>query len=83
LLSLQALKTLPLTSISSELKKGDGLKTVQQDIYLNADRAREKFMAMASRRLGVDRAKEIIDLVFRMEELGSIVPIVERMKMVT
>lgn len=61
------------------LFQGEGLKDIEQDLYLNGDRAREKFMNMASLRLGVDRAKQIVDLVFRMEELDSMAPIIDRM----
>ena len=42
----------------------------------------EKFIQMALRSLGENSTKQIVDLVFRIEELDNIVPIVERMKLV-
>jgi 2-methylcitrate dehydratase PrpD len=84
---LEQLEKVSPLSVEIELQdgtvlKGEGLKTVQQDIYLNLSRACEKFIKMASSRLGEGRAKQIIDLVSRMEELESIVPIVEQINVV-
>lgn len=58
---------------------GDGSNIDQRYIYLNGDLAREKFMQMASRRLGVNGAEQIAELVFKMEALDSIAPVIERM----
>jgi 2-methylcitrate dehydratase PrpD len=59
--------------------KGDGSNIEQDYIYLNRDRVCEKFTQMASRRLGKERTGQIIELVFGMEELESLGPIIERM----
>lgn len=59
--------------------RGDGTNIDQSHIYLNREPAAEKFMRMAERKLGLDRAAQIVDLVFRLEELDGVAPIVERM----
>ncbi len=82
---LQEMKEVSPLSMEIELEDGavfraDGAN-ILPDIYLNGERAREKFLKMASRTMGLDRVKQIMDLVFQMEDLDSVVPIVERMKL--
>lgn len=59
--------------------RGDGANIDQSHIYLDRERAAEKFLGMASPRLGRQRAEEVVTLVFRLEELDGVAPIVERM----
>jgi 2-methylcitrate dehydratase PrpD len=58
---------------------GDGANIDQRHIYLNRDLAVDKFEEMAIDKLGADRAEQIVDLVFNMEDLKSIFPVVDRM----
>jgi hypothetical protein len=82
---LQEIKEVLPLSMEIELEDGtifraDGAK-ILPEIYLDGERVRKKFLKMASRTLGVDPTKEIVDLVFRMEDLDNVVPIVQRMKL--
>ncbi len=83
---LEEVKGISGWSLSMEIEledgtvvKGDGSNIEKEYIYLNRDRACEKFIQMASRQLGEDRAGQITELVFGMEELDSLGPIIEQM----
>ena len=41
--------------------------------------ATEKFMKMAKERLGEGRTEEIVDLIFQMETLDNVKPVIEKM----
>ena len=59
--------------------RGDGDDIDQSYLCLTWSNAVEKFLELAAGRLGAQAAREIVDLVHRMEELPGVGPIVQRM----
>lgn len=52
--------------------RGDGANIDKSHIYLNRDLAAEKFLAMTGDRLGAERARRAVDLVFGLDRLDGV-----------
>lgn len=61
------------------LFQGGGSGIDQSLIYLNRDRAAEKFLQTGSHKLGSDRAHQVVEMVLQLDKLDGVSPIVERL----